>query len=490
MGPSPRSAREMAVAEANALALGLTVDALMENAGRAAAEEIARHLPPAPAKVAVVAGTGNNGGDGSCAAHYLAQWGHAPELWLVRPASEIRSASARHCFDRLGAGVPVHTGAPTAEDLSGFPLVVDALLGTGASGVLRGVYAEAAAAIRASGAPLLSIDVPSGLGTDEPLRPNWTVTFTCPKQGLDPTSGGEVTVRDIGIPDEALHETGPGEFHLFPIPPGTGRTARVLVVGGGPFAGAPALAGLAALRAGAERVTVLCPSSVAPQVQGFSPDLVVVPIGRDRFRPMDLAATESVFQAHRHHALILGMGAGRDPETIEYYTQLLATRPEELPVLVDADALDATAAPRTPARGGRRLVLTPNAGELSRLTGVAFGASREARAQAAEQLARDRQLVVLAKGDPDLIAGGGEPFANLHHHPAATVGGVGDVLSGVVGSLLAQGLDPVAACRLGSYWVGEAGMRRFETEGYGMLASDVIDEIPRALADGLRRIRS
>ena len=160
--PRPLTSEEMAVAELNAVALGVTLDTLMENAGRAVAEEATRHLPPPPARVAIVASTGNNGGDGTCAAFYLGQWGFSPEVWLVRPPSEIRSRSARRCFERIERRLPVHVGVPSPEALATMPLVVDALLGSGQGSRLRSPVLEAARSIRASKAPVLSVDLPTG----------------------------------------------------------------------------------------------------------------------------------------------------------------------------------------------------------------------------------------------------------------------------------------------------------------------------------------
>ena len=159
----PLSSLEMGVVEQNTVALGVTIDSLMENAGRASAEEATRHLPPAPARVAVVAGTGNNGGDGTCAAFYLQQWGYSPEIWLLRPPVEIRSRAAQRCFDRIQNRLPVRVGVPRAEELATMPLVVDALLGTGQSGPLRSPVRDAVLAIRESRAPVLSLDVPTGV---------------------------------------------------------------------------------------------------------------------------------------------------------------------------------------------------------------------------------------------------------------------------------------------------------------------------------------
>lgn len=493
----PLSSQEMAVVEQNAVALGVTIDTLMENAGRAVAEEAARHLPAPPARLAVVASTGNNGGDGTCAAFYLQQWGYSPEIWLVRPASEIRSRAARRCYERIEHRVPVHVRVPRPEDLATMPLVVDALLGTGQSARMRSPIREAVHAIRASRAPVLAIDLPTGVLDPEGLRPSWTVTLTTVKEEMSATAGGEVTVRDIGMPVAAWRRTGPGEFLFFHAPDGRtdrGRSARVIVVGGGPYSGAPALAGLAALRSGAERATILAPGGAADRIQAFSPNLVVRAFGPDRFRSTDLGGMLEFIRSAPPRAVVLGMGAGTHPETTEVLGGLIRELLAEVPLVVDADALIALPSPseiaaRDSEVGPPTLVATPNSGEFERVFGGAASETLEARSQEVQRIAAERHLTLLVKGDPDLISDGASTFENGHHHAAMTVGGVGDVLGGVVGSLLAQGLRPMHAARLGTYWTGEAGQRAASTRSFGLVATDVIEQLPAALLAGLERIQ-
>lgn len=489
--PRPLSSEEIAVAELNAVALGVTLDTLMENAGRAVAEEAARHLPPPPARVAVIASTGNNGGDGMCSAFYLQQWGFSPEIWLVHPPSEIRSRSARRCFERIERRVPFHIRVPREEELATMPLILDALLGTGQAEVLRPPIRDAVRAIRASKAPVLSIDLPTGTRDPaEGLRPSWTVTLTTPKEEMDLSRAGEVAVRDIGVPVEAWHRTGPGEFAFFRAPTGhgdRGRSARILVIGGGPYSGAPALTGLAALRTGAERATILAPEGAADRIQGFSPNLVVRPFGSGHFRATDVAEILDYVRGAPPAAVAVGMGAGAHPETIEALRQLIAELARFVPVLIDADGLSALPAGTewTLPEGGVLPVATPNSGEFERLRGPA---PSDDRAGAVRRVARERRVFLVVKGDPDLLSDGETIVENRHHHPAMTVAGVGDVLAGAIVSLLGQGLRPLAAARLGSYWVGEAGILAASRKSFGVMATDVVDELPAALAGGLARI--
>jgi NAD(P)H-hydrate epimerase len=486
----PLSSDEMAVVEQNGVALGVTLDALMENAGRAVAEEATRHLPSPPARVAVVAGTGNNGGDGTGAAYYLQQWGYSPEIWLVRPPAEIHSRAARRCYDRVEHRCPIHVRVPRPEELATMPLVIDALLGTGQTERLRGPVREAVEAIRASRAPVLSIDLPTGVADPDGLRPAWTITLTITKEELVHGAPGELTVRDIGIPPAAWRRTGPGEFLFFRTPGDRGRTGRLVVIGGGPYAGAPALAALAALRSGAERATVLAPEGAAERIQSFSPNLVVRAFGGERFRPTDVPEILEFVRAAHPQAVVVGMGAGAHPETTEALGTVLRELTKLLPLVVDADALLALPKPDDLRdSGARAIIATPNAGEFERVFGGSPAGPLARRADEVQRTAAERRVTLVVKGDPDLASDGETVFENAHHHPAMTVGGVGDVLAGVIGSLLAQGVLPLHAARLGTYWTGEAGQRSASRRGFGLVATDVIDELPAALVTGLERVR-
>jgi NAD(P)H-hydrate epimerase len=265
-----------------------------------------------------------------------------------------------------------------------------------------------------------------------------------------------------------------------------------VVIGGGPYSGAPALAALASLRAGAERATVIAPRPAADRVQGFSPDLVVRGTGEEHFRRRDVPSIRELLRQTPPKALVIGMGAGSDPETVGALGEVLEWAMGRFPLVVDADALLALDLKTRSAedRSAAELVATPNDGEYSRLFVGGPTPGVEDRAAQARSIAKTNHLTLLVKGDVDLITDGDELYRNRHHHPAMTVGGLGDVLAGVVGALLAQGVPPVHAARLGSYWAGEAGTRVAEVNGFGLVASDVIAQLAPTLVDGIRRARA
>jgi NAD(P)H-hydrate epimerase len=244
------------------------------------------------------------------------------------------------------------------------------------------------------------------------------------------------------------------------------------------------------VRAGAERATVLTPEGAANAVRAYSPNLIVRAVGSDRFRPTDVPLVLEMVRSAPPAAIVMGMGAGAHPETLEALRTIIEALAPELPLVVDADGLAALPGPGSsgaqPPRAG--LIATPNAGEFERVFHGPSAGSFEERASAAEEAARQRGLTLVVKGSPDILTDGESTIGNHHHHVAMTVGGVGDVLGGVLGSLLCQGLRPLHAARLGTYWTGEAGIRAAAHRGLGTLATDVIDELPAALVSGLQRV--
>jgi ADP-dependent NAD(P)H-hydrate dehydratase / NAD(P)H-hydrate epimerase len=486
----PMTAIEVAVAEANAAALGASVDQLMENAGRAIAEEVAKRVPLGRGAILVIAGPGNNGGDGTCSAHYLRQFGYDVRVRLLLPPTEIRGSAARRCYERIAEHAAPQVGPPEPAELKAAAIIVDALLGSGQSGPLRPVFREASQRIRASGTPVLSVDIPSGLHDPDGIRPRWTIVLTALKVGMTASNSGEITVRDIGIPRAAILGTGPGDLLEYPTAARRGRrgrAGRLVIIGGGPYAGAPALAGLAALRAGAERATIFAPEPAAGRAQAFSPNLVVRGIGEERFRPRDVRPLQEALYQAPPKAVLIGMGAGRHPETLEALGQLIGALAGTVPLLVDADGLDAIPV-ELHRHGGFDVVATPNAGELARVFGGDPDAPEEERLGQVRKIAAARGVTLLAKGAPDVMSDGRAVAFNANHALAMTVSGVGDVLAGAVGALLADGVPAMGACRLASWLVGEAGNRATETRGFGLVATDVIDALPGALLEGLRRV--
>ena len=469
---------EMARVDENAAALGVPRKQLMESSGNAVAHEVRQVAGPG-SRVVVVAGRGNNGGDAFVAARFLDDY-DVTVLLLGKPET-ITTEIARENWEALEQGeYDTQTVTDSSNvDLPEAAVVIDAMLGTGVSGELREPVATAARAINESDATVISVDVPSGLDAETGEFPELVVeadrvvTFHDEKPGLDELDA-PVTVADIGVPAAAEMFVGPGDLRPLTRDPEShkGDHGEVLVVGGGPYTGAPALTAQAALRAGADLVRVACPEAVSREVQAYEESLIVRELSGDRFSPSDVEPALDL--AVEHDAVVLGPGLGDARETLNAATAFLGGY--DGTVVVDADALQIVPDVDSDAT----LVCTPHQGELKAMGGPAEDDWRE-RANAVETFAADLGATLLVKGAYDVISDGETTRVNRTGNPGMTVGGTGDVLAGVTGAL-ACGLDPLDAAAVGAYANGQAGdLAREEVGGFGLLATDLPPRVPEAL---------
>ena len=476
----------MAAVDANAAALGVPRKQLMESSGNAVAREVRAVADPG-ATVALVCGRGNNGGDAFVAARFLEEYDAAVSL-LGRPET-IRTDIARENWDALeNAEIPTESVTDSREfglggpDGDGPDVVVDAMLGSGISGGLREPERTAAEAINASEATVIAVDVPSGIDADtgDPtggpastaVDADRVVTFHDEKPGLAALDA-DVTVADIGIPAAAERFTGPGDLFGLDRDPDShkGDNGEVLVVGGGPYTGAPTLSALAALRAGADLVRVACPESVAGAVQGFSPNLIVRALPGDRVGPAHADRVASL--AADNDVVVLGPGLGGGDGTEEFVREFLTGY--EGRAVVDADALRVVPDVDTDAD----LICTPHQGELVGMGGETAGDPDE-RAELVREFAADLGHALLVKGAVDVVADADDVRLNRTGNPGMTVGGTGDVLAGTVGALAAV-TDSFRAAAVGAYVVGRAGDAAAAANGAGLVATDLPDRLPEAM---------
>jgi NAD(P)H-hydrate epimerase len=347
------------------------------------------------------------------------------------------------------------------------------------TGALREPERSAAAAINESDATVVAVDVPSGVDADTgeaagvAVDADHVVTFHDAKPGLD---DWDVTVADIGIPEAAELFAGPGDRRVLTRPGDAhkGDFGEVLVVGGGPYTGAPALAAQAAMRAGADLVRVACPRAVAREVQGFEAGLICRPFDGDRLTPEDLDHVRALAAAH--DAVVFGPGLGTHEATLAAVREFLADYDGR--AVIDADALQVVPEVDTDAT----LLCTPHQGELRGMGGPSADDWRD-RLDAVTDFAADIGHTLLVKGAYDVISDGTASRANRTGNPGMTVGGTGDVLAGMAGALLST-QEPADAATLAAYANGLAGDRIVDRQGYGLLASDLLPELPRALWGG------
>lgn len=483
---------------------------LMEQAGQALAEAVLSRLPlRSPRRVVVLAGPGKNGGDGLVCARMLAVRG--VEVDVVLLAGERLAPETQSNLERLE-----QTPARVSRRVDAFPeesrallaradAAVDALLGIGAQGAPREPLAGAISALARARCLVVAADVPSGLDADtgRPQPPtvaaDVTVTFGLPKRGLFQPAAlpwvGQVRVASIGFPPSLL--SGEGEAEQFWDAMEVGRrlprrpahahkrlAGKVLVIGGSAqYHGALLLAGQGAARAGAGFVRLAYPRCLDAAVRSQALEELCTPLpasAAGAFAPEALAALLAL--AQEQDAVVIGPGLGRTRATARLVSAFLRRAAGPRAVVVDADALAPEALPE---KHPTPLVLTPHAGEAGRLLGRSVEAVNQDRQAAAQAAGRAWNAVVLLKGSPTLVQAPGDgPLGVVSAGTQAlATAGTGDVLSGVLAALAAQGMDPWAAAACAAYIHGRAGeLAACDTWGQGVRARDVAAFIPNALA--------
>ncbi len=489
-------------ADAEAAAAGIPVSVLMGRAGAAVARATAELLGGvAGRRVVALAGRGNNGGDALDALARLARRGAGAEA-LLSSEPERLGEEARRCAALVrAAGGRVRTFEPElgARVLGQADVVLDGLLGTGSSGVPRSLVARAIAAANACPAPVVAVDIPSGVdgSTGEvaagAIRAAVTVTFQAVKPGhvLPPGSDhtGRLEVADIGLP-LAPAPWGVSEaadlVELVPVPRSdTHKRSRgvLLAVGGSTgMAGAPTLVGRGARRSGTGLLVIAVPASVAARVGAAVPEALTLALPE-----ADGGLTAAAVDACKRwldeaSALAIGPGLGRAQGTQEAVRGLLAAYAG--PAVVDADGLYALGTGEVLADRNAPTLVTPHAGEFARLAPDAEGTRLH---RAAERASRWGATVLLKGNDTVIAEPGGRLAVNPTGVPALASGGTGDVLTGVAGALLAQGLAPFDAARLAAWVHGRAGAAAVRTlSPVSVAAGDVAEHLADAFRELLR----
>jgi hydroxyethylthiazole kinase-like uncharacterized protein yjeF len=347
--------------------------------------------------------------------------------------------------------------------------------------------------INAMDAFKIAVDTPTGIDSDTgevlgtAVKADVTVTFHKPKTGLEKAKKhvGELIVAGIGLPAELESYAGPGDVSLVAIPrlptAHKGDFGRLLVIGGSEvFSGAPALVALAALRTGVDLVYVAAPAKTATAISSMSPDLITIKLDGDHLNPSNIAALKPYVDIV--DAVVLGPGAGLHAETKEFVKACVAAVEKAgKALLLDADGLKAFAEFKKPLKAP--LVLTPHAGECALLTGGKLPESIAEKIAEVQGTAAKLHSVILLKGPVDVVCNGQRFKLNFTGNAGMTVGGTGDVLSGIVGAFLAQKADAFEAAVAGAFVNGAAGDLVADDIGHHMMATDIINWIPNVLTD-------
>ncbi len=451
---------------------------LMENAGSAVAMFVLRQYPAAQ-RISVICGKGNNGGDGFVAARKLHETGKSVAVVVLTDSSEL-TGDAAAMFARLPVPAIV---AQSSEELNSDrvqpalhpDLYIDAILGTGFRPPVSRFYASA-------------------IGTV--ARADAIVTFTAPRPAhlFSRLTPGPTVVADIGSPDEAMVSS--LQLNLItardvapligprPADSNKGLHGHVLVIGGSlGKAGAPAMSGMAALHSGAGLSTVATPKSVLGTVAGFYPELMTAPLAETQAGTISLLALKGLDTlAEKMSVLAIGPGVSRHPHTAKMVRGLVAK--SEIPMVVDADGLNAFEGHSTALNGKKRtLVITPHPGEMARLIGATTGEVQKDRLGVARKFARQHALVVVLKGHRTLVVTpDGEAWVNMTGNPGMATGGTGDILTGMVAAMMAQHPQAVTAAVVAAVYLhGLAGDVMRERRGeHSLVATDLLEGLPEA----------
>ena len=465
--------------DANCEYLGIKTLKLMENAGVGVAQLVKEKK--LEGKIVIIAGKGNNGGDAFVAARYLK--GMDVTVLLIGKEDDIKTQETMHNWNALEKTsirtIQVTDAAQLPPLLEGADIIIDGIFGTGIKGKIREPESTAIDLINASNAYVISIDVPSGFDPDgddfdKSVSADLTATFHKMKVGLLPDTAweytGDVRVIDIGIPHDAEFFVGMGDVKTFlkrNAGSHKGDSGRVLIIGGGAYSGAPALSALAALRAGADIVTVAAPKSVSDIIASFSPNLIVHALSGNKLSVNNVPEISKLIE--KHDVVVIGMGLGTSGDTVEAVKQIV---PLCKKIVIDADALISGLLPVDDID----VIVTPHAGEMKRLSGIDVSEDDKEKRDYVRNFASNNNVTVLLKGAVDTISDGLEVRANRTGNAGMTVGGTGDVLAGITGALFARG-DALSAACAAAFINGAAGDITQEEFGYGLLATDIIDNI-------------
>jgi len=495
---------EMAMWDRDTINSGVPGMVLMEAASREALDVLREEFGPVEgAVVHCFAGSGNNGGDAFALARQLHEHGAEVTIFHSKPAAKYSGDAGANLAWAMAVGVScVFLDGTDPAALPQPDLIVDGLLGTGFDGELSPAFLKLVQTVNRLGelAFVLAMDIPSGLNgysglpCPEAVEADATVAFQAAKLGLAMPGAarftGAVHVRPIGITRAAM-EAHPTKLqlisgdvmHAIPVPPcdmHKGRAGRVLIAGGSPgLTGAPHLAALAALRSGAGLVTIACPAGLEGAIKGGAPDIMTLPLGNGTEWTPDM--TEKLLERAGHvDALVIGPGLGRGSGATRFIKTCVPHCPCR--TVLDADALFALAEyPELIADLPPTAIVTPHPGEMARMLGRSTADIQADRFGAVERFVHQCPATLILKGAGTLVADRSTTCLSPFSEPNLSVGGSGDVLSGLLGSLIGQGLGQLQAACLGVYWHGLAGrMLRENFPLRGNLASEIAHMLPTA----------
>ena len=498
--------KEIHVLDINSEFYGVPTIKLMENAGKNIAYFIDKKLKLKQKNIIVFCGIGNNGGDGFVAARYLSEKNNVT-VFLLGKTNDIRTDISKKNFEKIKDNKKIkiyniNNTSIIVDLISKNDIIIDAMLGIGLSGEIREPYYTIVKNINNTQKKIIiSIDVPTGLGTSNYVKADYTITFHDIKKLMNSKNCGDIIVVDIGIPKKAGEYVGPGELKTYyPIPKKEshkGDNGRLLIVGGGPYYGAPALSSFAAQRTGIDLVIIATPKKVAKAITSYSPllikpvklakhlakispTLIVNELSDEKNLVLsDIKIIEKLI--NKADALLIGPGLGIEKQTQVTIEKIIKKFIEQKkPIIIDADAIRVIGKKQNLIKN-TKTVITPHAREFTHLTGVNLTDDVKKRKEEVQKWAKKLGVTIVLKGPVDVISNGETTKLNDFHNPSMTVGGTGDVLAGIIGALLSKGVEPFNAARMGIFINGAAGNLAFEKYSYSLIATDLIEQIPNVL---------
>ena len=507
----------MMVTDYNCEYLGLSRLCLMESAGKSLAEEVGKiavYTFAKPVKVVIFTGSGGNGGDGFVAARYLLNRGYDVDIYMLK--DNIRSPYSKTNLEILQNMKPRLSrlnifNLKTLEDIDSCEIaqnadseyvIVDGILGTGIKGNLQTNIKRAIEIINESKGIVISVDVPSGMDpltgevNDLAVVPDYTISFHKIKTGVrdaDEELVGGLVTADIGIPFEAEYFVNYGDFLRLKNRHSSshkGNNGRLLVIGGSKdYSGAPAIAGMAAIGAGADLVYVASPQNAAEAIKSTSPDLIVKSLEGDK---LSLKHSDEILSlVDNVDSVLIGPGAGIDEDTSKLFNVLVAKIKK--PIVLDADALKQVELSLIKNR--EDIILTPHIFEFKSFFKVGDDLKLDIGSYdfnkvdenitKFQQITRNIKATVVIKGEYDLILSGNRFKINKSGNAGMTVGGTGDALAGIATSLLSQGLSSFDSASLATFINGLAGDEVYNIKGNGFSATDLVSYIGSVIKNGL-----
>jgi len=510
--------------------IGIPELLLMENAGRSVVQTVLKEAVSAK-KICVVAGKGSNGGDGFVAARTFLSKGFDVEVFLLSRVVDVKGGAKTNLelAKKLGISVTELTDEKDIASLETFletsDVVIDAMFGVGFEGELKGIFSTVADAINISGAKVFSIDIPSGIDSDSgssgkvAVKADVTVTFTYPKKGMLTYPAidnvGKLVVAEIGIPlinplepkrkgikagegtkPKSSEEVIDSEIVAALIPkrkPSShkGSCGEVLIIAGSRnMTGAAVMAARSALRVGAGLVKLGVPEGLEARISPDIPEVITVPLSSTKDFSLSAKALGQIVELSKSaDCVAVGPGISTNPETVDLVKAILSSGIKK-DIILDADALNSVADdPSLLKKSKSNLILTPHPGEMSRLTGMSVEEIQGKRREVAKSFAAEHQIVLVLKGAVSVIAGpDGRSILNITGNPGMATAGMGDVLTGAIAGLAAQGLNSYDSAISAVFIHGMAGDVVASIKGeHGIMATDLTESLPYVIKSIIMR---